>query len=562
MLNKVWGFIKQKICKKPKQNNKSKKEFFLSEKSLEWSKNHIKRFSDGDIFPKPFEFNSIWSQWEKTKLEISKINLYQYDTSELRIMAVPKSSLGFRISHQLHPIDTIIYFALIYYIVNQLEKYRFNYKDGISCSYRFKLDNNGNLFDKSLQVGSWQTFENKTEEYANKYEFILITDITDFYNSIYIHRVQNIICDAFKYFNEDTKESYDVSNVIEKFLMSLTAKASKGIPVGPTPSIVLSEFILTDIDYFLKNNNVVFTRYADDFRIFTNCKYEANKILQKLTKYLYSVHKLSLSSSKTSFLPTQQFIEENLTPEKSEQSKKEVWHSLLGDIFNPYGHTEEEIEEELAKNKVYIDKLTFNEMLDYLIETKEKNKFDLGLARHLLGTSKFLKNDDITLKILNNLELFLPVIKEVSLYFIKSINKEFAISNEGLLVEQLNKLRRYNLPFVDLWIDYLIIKNPFIRELDWKDTVFTSRCSLQTKRKLFIAALLNKDFSCIRQYKETYISLKPWDKRAFIYACQILPIEERVFLESLNSQDLLDNTLIKHIRKKSSFKKEEVLQEK
>lgn len=342
---------------------KVKEEFYLSEESLEWTKKHLQRFSDGDIFPKPFEFHAIWSDWQDIKEKLLKVNLYNYHTGATRIMAVPKSTMGFRISHQLEPIDTIIYFSLTYYLVPQLEKYRFDFSEGISCSYRFKLDDNGNLFDKDIKNIAWKAFEDKTKEYAEEFDYILIADIADFYNSIYTHRVHNCISDSFEYFNEVTEESNHVAKIVENFLMSLTASSSKGIPVGPTPSIVISEFILTDIDHFLNNNNVKFTRYADDLRIFAKTKKEAYKILQELTKYLYMHHKLSLSSSKTYIQKSSEFLLEVLDPELEENKSKQQWHELLGtSIFDTYGLNAEEEKEAKKERKKLVDSLVFDEM--------------------------------------------------------------------------------------------------------------------------------------------------------------------------------------------------------
>ena len=53
------------------------KEFYLSEDSLEWTKNHLQKFYDGDIFPKPFEFYAIWSDWQDIKTELQSLNLYK-----------------------------------------------------------------------------------------------------------------------------------------------------------------------------------------------------------------------------------------------------------------------------------------------------------------------------------------------------------------------------------------------------------------------------------------------------------------------------------------------------
>lgn len=105
------------------------------------------------------------------------------------------------------------------------------------------------------------SFATQSEELANNYQYVLATDITDFYNQIYLHRLNNAIESANQIPNE-------VPNDIERFLSTLNNKVSKGIPVGPAASIVLAEAIMIDIDNFLINKGVFHTRYVDDFRIF------------------------------------------------------------------------------------------------------------------------------------------------------------------------------------------------------------------------------------------------------------------------------------------------------
>jgi len=527
---------------------RSQKEFYLSEESLEWTKNHLQRFSDGDIFPKPFEFHAIWSDWPGIKAKLMVQNLYKYETGATRIMAVPKSTTGFRISHQLDPIDTLIYFSLIYYIVPQLEKYRFDFSEGISCSYRFKIEDNGNLFDRDIQNQAWEAFENNTKKHAQEFEYILATDIADFYNSVYTHRVHNSICDSYEFFGESTEESNHIAKLLENFLMSLTASSSKGIPVGPTASIVVSEFILTDIDHFLFNNNVTFTRYADDLRIFAKTKQEAYKILQELTKYLYTHHKLSLSSSKTYLKLSSVFIEEVFDPELEENKKKEEWHEVLGSsAFDMYGMSEEEETEAKKERKAIVDTLVFNEMLNYVLESSDK--FDLGVARHLFGKMKIVDDPEITLQVAQNLEKLLPAIKNVCLFLIKVVDQNFVETNKTVLTAKIKELREYEIPFVNLWIDYMLIKNKHLRTLELTDKVFEKISGISFKRKSFLMALFQKKFSFIREQKELSFALDPWSLRALIYASQILPVEERAWLDKISSNDILNSSVKKYVRK-------------
>jgi hypothetical protein len=50
----------------------------LSRESLEFAKAHIKKFYDSDFFPKPFEFEALWANWDEvvTHLTCNDVNGY------------------------------------------------------------------------------------------------------------------------------------------------------------------------------------------------------------------------------------------------------------------------------------------------------------------------------------------------------------------------------------------------------------------------------------------------------------------------------------------------------
>ncbi len=43
----------------------------LTEESLDFARQHIEKYYDSDFFPKPFEFEAIWHNWNEVKAELS-----------------------------------------------------------------------------------------------------------------------------------------------------------------------------------------------------------------------------------------------------------------------------------------------------------------------------------------------------------------------------------------------------------------------------------------------------------------------------------------------------------
>ena len=275
----------------------------LKDNSLEWALNCINRYGDTDIFPVPFEFEAIQHNWIKVKEFLSNINLSQYTTNAIRNMLMPKTNDSFRIVRQLNPLDSLIYNAILFELADDLESHRVIKEKSIACSYRINIQSDGRIFS---QDNGWSDFHKKSKELAESgnYNFVIVADIADFYNQVYHHRVQNVIETA-------TKNKTRADN-IENFLSSLTKKHSRGLPVGPIPSIVLAEACLDDVDKKLMNLSVAHSRYVDDFRIMCKTKKEALFILQELISYLYTAHRFTLQSHKTKILGIDEFLQKEL----------------------------------------------------------------------------------------------------------------------------------------------------------------------------------------------------------------------------------------------------------
>lgn len=229
----------------------------LTEESIEFAKKHIESYYDSDFFPKGFEYEAIWHCWDEVKKYLLGSNIGKLRTKHPLTMASKKPSGSYRIVHQLEPLDTIIYTALAYLIVEKIELVRAEEK--VACSYRFAIDDGG-FFEKN---SGFKTFTDMIENHSDEYKYILVTDITDFYNQIYLHRLNNAIERA-----DPTLKN--IANDIEGFISSINDKASQGVPVGPAASIIMSEAVLVDIDEYISNFGVEHTRYVDDIRIFSD----------------------------------------------------------------------------------------------------------------------------------------------------------------------------------------------------------------------------------------------------------------------------------------------------
>ena len=422
----------------------------LSTEAIEFAKEHIKKYSDSDFFPNQDCFTDLWLIWDNVKDYLENTEIGNFDISIPRIYAAPKSKGGFRIVHQLEPLNAIEYTALGYMVAQKIENARIPEKEKVACSYRISLTPNGDFFkNKSF----YKDYIDKSFELSKRFKYVLQTDITDFYNQIYVHRLQNAIELADSSLSEISKE-------IEHFIMRLNSNSTKGIPVGPAASIVFSESLMIDLDNFIRNNGFNFTRYVDDIRIFSNKKNDLERILEELTKYLYENHRLNLSSSKTKISLTSDFINNELNnpddTEKQEQHKQLI--EIAQKMVEEEGYSNSFIDEiELKHLDPNTQFAVYSRTLESLLSTLiQDNKFDLGLVRHILKQARLKRCKNILPLVLNNFDFFKPAIREVCMYLDIVLNKQCIKQYKSEIHSILMKSESINLSFIKFWIDWIL----------------------------------------------------------------------------------------------------------
>lgn len=353
---------------------------YLSSTSLDWASAHISRFGLTDIFPVPFEFEAIRHCWITIRTHLTSHDLGTYATRATQSVLVPKSTAGFRVSIQPDPIDGLVYAALMYEAAEPIEKYRVAAKLGIACSYRLQPAADGSLFE--AQTG-WPTYHERSVELArsNRFTHVLTTDIADFYNQVSHHRVNNVL------------ESAGITSVrarnVEAFLSNIAASQSRGLPVGPSASIVLAEAALDDVDKFLISRGLTYTRYVDDFRIFCTSEREGVEANHGLCEYLYTAHRLVLTASKTRLYPLQRFIDRELVDpaEQEEIGKISKLKALIREIYENSGYVIG-LEDLPDSDR---NQATRENLLELFEGALSARPIHLGLIRYLLRRGKQLR---------------------------------------------------------------------------------------------------------------------------------------------------------------------------
>lgn len=498
----------------------------LDQRSLEFAKTHIKFFYDSDFFPKAFEFQVLFARWDEVLEFATGRDVVELPAPRPRIMAAPKPGYGYRIVH-LDPLSTLIYTALTFRVAARLEAVRAPVEAQVACAYRVAIDEtNGRFFGSET---GYEGFLGQCRRLASEHPFVLVTDISDFYNQVYLHRLQNVIAFA-------APELGDDANAIEDYLIVLNARVSKGIPVGPAASIIMAEAVLNDLDQLISASSLRHSRYVDDIRIFGPSRQILDFLFQELTKYLYDTHRLTLSSHKTEIIPSGRFIEKYLQSPKAIESREA--HSQLRRVSERTAAYGSYILETHSAD--HPDPSIIQAVMNQLCS---RDQLDLGLARHILRKCRQYRIRAIIPELLQNFASFAPVMPAVVLY-LEKVSSESFLDRYVESVSQLYDLPTTDTPFVRMWLDgYVAGYRQYLNHSKIREKVRNSP-SMAARAK---AATTLQDVAWVRRQKTEIENLGSVDRRQVLRASLVLSSAERVpWLRSVlrNQEGLVDRIVI------------------
>lgn len=161
--------------------------------------------------------------------------------------------------------------------------------------------------------------EQKSLELAMRYDYLLITDITDCYWSIYTHSIPWAI-HTKQIAKENRNDHCLIGNIIDKRLRGMSFGQTNGIPQWSTLMDFIAEIVLGYADLELSNRiketkikDYEIIRYRDDYRIFTNNPQDAEQITKNITEIMIELW-MRLNNHKTSV--SNNIIKDSVKPDK------------------------------------------------------------------------------------------------------------------------------------------------------------------------------------------------------------------------------------------------------
>ncbi|MDY6938895.1 MAG: RNA-directed DNA polymerase [Cyanobacteriota bacterium] len=508
----------------------------LNEQSIKWSLDHLLKYGDTDLFPKQPEFEVLQEIREKTVRTLKDIDLGNYNYGTSRRFIVPKDEFSYRIATQLDPLDSIVLTSIIHEYGHQIESRRIPIEDCKVFGYRFAPQNDFNFYDRNV---SWLNFWHQCQEKSFNYKYIVYLDIADFYNQIYHHTIDNQLIES------------QFPNQIKKWIMGLieniTAKVSRGIPIGPHSTHLLAEMSLIPFDNSLCIKGIDYCRYVDDIIIFCNEYEEARIIIYEIASILDKQQRLILQRQKTKIYQAKDFkkyCEKMLQDRPINNYEKDILN-FLTNFTNQDPYTKIDLGDFRIEDNIVFQKNRVEKVLSAYLKNKEPNFTRLRWFLRRLSQVGVSSAVDFCLKNVNELT---PAISDICNYLV-SVNIKYREDWKSLGL-QIFELLKSNIvksnEYFQMTLLSLFHQKPDLNNTRQLISIYSSSPS-SIKREILLSIQSLNMGDWLRELKESYDGLDTWSKRAFLLATKSLPSEERKFFLNQvkeKTNDALDKLLI------------------
>lgn len=297
-------------------SHKKAKAFFLSEECYQDFK-----------LPIYFSFKKLIKEIEK-KLngkvynDFKEENPRKFENVNYKLLSNKDGKFAWR---PLQLINPVLYVSLVNLITDSKnwtdikERFiEFRQNEKIECSSMPVIPKKTATKKEAQIINWWLSLEQRSLELFLNFKYIIHTDISDCYSSIYTHSLAWAI--HGKDLAKNNRANSLLGNAIDNHLQDMSYGQTNGIPQGSTLMDFIAEIVLGYVDLLLSNEleelkieNYRVLRYRDDYRIFTNDTYKAEEIAKTLSKILSGIG-LKLNAQKT--LTSADIITSALKPDK------------------------------------------------------------------------------------------------------------------------------------------------------------------------------------------------------------------------------------------------------
>jgi retron-type reverse transcriptase len=505
----------------------------LDKTSIEWAIDFVAAHSDGDLFPQNPEMIAVLAEKDKLATEIAGKDLNQLDIGTSRRFIVPKDEISYRQATQLDPQDSIILSAIMHQFGSGIENRRKS-RDKV-FSYRFAPSSDHGLY--ASQSG-WNDFWAKVARKASNSQVTLYCDIADFYNQIYHHTVENQLINS-DFSNQTVKW-------IIRLLESTTAGVSRGIPVGPHAVHLIAEATLIPVDNSLEDQGIDFLRYADDLLVFCSSIEAARAALFKIARTLDQQQRLTLQKHKTRFLSpkeTENLCQQMVEDRPISTNEKDLLSVVKKYAYgNPYRMISFGVISDDDWKKIGDSKI--DEIIDDYLS---KDPVDYIRLRWFFRRLAQVGHPGAIQKVITRIDTLNPCLAAICAYLssVQDLEKENWQDLGGQLIELLRNKSIVFSEYFRLSILSLFSRNASLNHISQIIDLYSAG-DPYVRREVILSAMASGATDWLREHKEAFSNMDPWQKRAFIFASSKFPSDERqYFLSRIPQTRALEAVLLR-----------------
>ncbi|TNE53864.1 MAG: RNA-directed DNA polymerase [Bacteroidetes bacterium] len=496
---------------------------------------NISKFGDTDIFPFPIENALFYDKPNEVKSILQELDndfdqwLVNYPVDAIKT-CVPVGYTGFRWASIIDPIWNAYLLSQVIKISDDLEKSRIDVAKDCIFSYRIQLDEeSGKLFNSDV---SWRLFYSTAQEIADSHKYVVRFDISDFYNRVYHHRLENAL--------HRTNADRPTVNKIMKILQDLSNNVSYGLPIGGNASRILAEILLNSMDQMMSSKKIKFCRFVDDYIVFADSKEDAFRKLNWCAEFLLRNEGLALQKNKTQVQTSAEFISHAKATLEGEDDKEDKERASFMKIhlrYDPYSATAEEDYNELKK------KLEDFDIVSLIRAEIKKSRIHQAFGKHLLNAVNILEGEPLALAfktIATNLESLYPIFPSV----MQLANRKLLDCDSetiGLFIETLCELVENDSYMIQTennasYVARILSKHNSENSIQAIDQLATKHSSALVKANCLYSMTNLDNYFWLSDIRSKFSMLSKWERRAFIASSYYLSDEGKHWRDHTKTQ--------------------------
>ncbi|KGK42725.1 hypothetical protein LH51_04750 [Nitrincola sp. A-D6] len=165
---------------------------------------------------------------------------------------------------------------------------------------------------RAIQLSKFSELYEAKITKSTGYRYVLITDISTFFPSIYTHTIPWALHGKVEAKRNSERSAMYFGNILDQKSMGIQDRQTIGLPIGPDTSHIIAEIIGVAIDIQVKEALKGWPqgfRYVDDYFLFFDTREDAEKCLAQLTKSI-SNFELQINPAKTKIVEVKELVEE------------------------------------------------------------------------------------------------------------------------------------------------------------------------------------------------------------------------------------------------------------